>query len=76
MFYGPGIDNFDLTLQKGVRLADARSLEFRIEAFNAFNHTQFYGPASVDGQVEDPSFGKIVSAAPPRLLQFVAKFAF
>ena len=50
--------------------------EFRIEAFNAFNHAQFYGPASVDGQVEDPNFGRIVSAAAPRLVQLVAKFNF
>lgn len=76
VFYGPGINNFDLALQKNVRLADARSLEFRTEAFNAFNHTQFYGPASVDGQVEDPNFGHIVSAAAPRLIQLVAKFNF
>lgn len=76
IFYGPGIENFDLTLQKNVRLVESRSLEFRAEAFNAFNHTQFYGPASVDGQVEDPNFGHIVSAAPPRLVQLVAKFTF
>jgi hypothetical protein len=76
VFYGPGINNFDLTLQKTVRLAEARSLDFRVEAFNAFNHAQFYGPASVDGQVEDPNFGHIVSAAQPRLVQFVAKFNF
>ena len=66
-FHGPGIENFDLTLQKSVRLADAKSIDIRAEAFNAFNHAQFYGPASVDGQVEDPNFGKIVSAAAPVL---------
>ena len=76
IFYGPGINNFDLALQKNIRLAEARSLEFRAEAFNAFNHTQFYGPASVDGQVEDPNFGHIVSAATPRLVQLAAKFNF
>jgi hypothetical protein len=77
IFYGPGIDDFDLTLQKNVRLAEARSLEFRAEAFNAFNHAQFYGPASVDGQVGDTTnFGHIVSAAAPRLVQLVVKFNF
>jgi hypothetical protein len=76
VFYGPGIDNSDLTLQKNVRLTEAKALEFRIEAFNAFNHAQFYGPASVDGQVEDPNFGRIVSAAAPRLVQLVAKLNF
>jgi hypothetical protein len=76
IFHGPGIENFDMTLQKSVRLADTRSVEFRMEAFNALNHTQFYGPASVDGQVEDPNFGHIVRAAAPRLVQLVAKLSF
>jgi hypothetical protein len=77
VFYGPGIENFDLTIQKNVRLAESKSLEFRAEAFNAFNHSQFYGPASVDGQVDDTQhFGNIVSAAAPRLVQLVAKFSF
>lgn len=76
MFYGPGIEDFDMTLQKDVKLSEGRGLEFRIEAFNAFNHTQFYGPAAVDGQVEDPNFGKIVSAAAPRLLQLATKLTF
>jgi hypothetical protein len=77
IFYGPGINNFDMTLRKNLRLADARAFEFRLEAFNTFNHAQFYGPSSVDGQIEDTNnFGKIVSAAPPRLIQLAAKFSF
>jgi hypothetical protein len=77
VFYGPGIENFDLTLEKGLRFAGERSLHLRLEGFNAFNHTQFDGPASVDGQVEDTdNFGKIVSAASPRLVQLSAKFLF
>ena len=75
-FYGPGIENFDMTLQKGVRLSDGRRLEFRAEAFNVFNHAQFYGPAAVDGQIEDPAFGQIESAQSPRLMQLAAKFSF
>jgi len=75
-FYGPGIENFDMALKKNLQFGESRSLEIRAEAFNAFNHAQFYGPASVDGQVEDPNFGHIVSATPPRLVQLVAKFAF
>jgi hypothetical protein len=76
MFYGPGIDNFDLTLQKSLRLRESKSLDLRLEGFNAFNHVQFYGPAAVDGQIEDPSFGHIESAAAPRLVQLAAKFSF
>ena len=76
IFYGPGINNFDMTLRKDVRLSDAKSFEFRVEAFNVFNHAQFYGPASVDGQIENPDFGAIVDAATPRLMQLAAKFSF
>jgi hypothetical protein len=39
------------------------------------DHAQFYGPAAVDGQVEDPNYGQIVNAAAPRLVQLAAKFA-
>jgi hypothetical protein len=76
-FYGPGIDNFDMTLTKIVRVTESKSFEFRVEGFNVFNHAQFYGAGSVDGEVNnDPHFGEVVSAAAPRLLQLGAKFAF
>jgi hypothetical protein len=75
-FYGPGINNWDMTLNKSLRLSESKSLEFRFEAFNAFNHAQFYGPASVDGEVNDPHFGQVVSAAAPRLVQLATKFSF
>ncbi len=76
IFYGPGIENYDVNLQKEVHLRDMQSVTFRLEAFNLFNHAQFFGPASVNGQIEDPNFGSIVSVASPRLLQLAAKFSF
>jgi Carboxypeptidase regulatory-like domain len=75
-FYGPGIDNFDITLAKLLKVTETKSFEFRLEAFNVFNHAQFYGPATVDGEVNDPHFGDVVTASPPRLLQVAAKFTF
>jgi hypothetical protein len=75
-FYGPGIENIDMALAKTVRLAESRSLAFRLEAFNVFNHAQFYGPAAVDGDISSAKFGRIVSAASPRLVQLAAKFLF
>jgi hypothetical protein len=75
-FYGPGISNFDLTLTKLTRITESTSLELRFEGFNVSNHAQFYGAASVDGEVNDPHFGGVVSAASPRLVQFAAKFVF
>lgn len=76
MFYEPGIENFDMTLQKSVQFRDTKSLELRLEGFNAFNHAQFYGPAAVDGQIEDPNFGNIEGAASPRLMQLALKYSF
>ncbi len=76
-FHGPGINNFDMTLTKRLRVTESKSFEFRVEGFNVFNHAQFYGPASVDGEVNnDPHFGQIVSAAAPRLVQIATKFEF
>jgi hypothetical protein len=38
----PGINNFDGRLQRRFRLgSERRTLDLRVEAFNAFNHTQF-----------------------------------
>ncbi|HUK46643.1 MAG TPA: hypothetical protein VLW06_03585, partial [Terriglobales bacterium] len=76
-FYGPGINNFDLQLTKNLRLTESKSLDFRAEAFNAFNHAQFYGPAAVDGEVENTrTFGRVISAVDPRLIQLAVKFTF
>ncbi len=75
-FYGPGIENFDAILKKVLNLGEKRSLELRFEAFNTLNHAQFYGPAAVDGQRDDPAFGEIENSASPRLVQLGAKFAF
>jgi hypothetical protein len=75
-FYGPGLDNYDMALLKNVHLTESKSLQFRIEAFNIFNHAQFFGPQSVDGNIDSSTFGDVVSAQPPRLVQLAAKFNF
>ena len=75
-FHGPGLENFDMQIGKNIRITESKSLEIRAEAFNVFNHAQFFGPASVDGVVEDSNFGHVVSAAAPRLMQVAAKFHF
>ena len=76
-FSGPGIDNYDMSLQKSLSLPESRSLVLRIEGFNVFNHAQFYGPQAINGNITDNSkFGYVVSAAAPRLLQLAAKLVF
>ena len=75
-FYGPGIENFDVSLLKDIHLAGRRTLQLRAEAFNVLNHPQFYGAGSVDGNITSSTFGQIVGAASPRLIQLAAKYQF
>ncbi|HEY4950724.1 MAG TPA: carboxypeptidase regulatory-like domain-containing protein [Candidatus Acidoferrales bacterium] len=75
-FYGPGINNFDMALHKVTKLTENKSFEFRFETFNTFNHAQFDGSGSVDGNINDATFGQVVKAAPPRISQVALKFLF
>ena len=75
-FYGPGADNYDMAVAKNLALTESKSLLFRVEAFNVFNHTQFNGPSSVDGNIGSTTFGNAISASPPRILQGALKFNF
>jgi hypothetical protein len=68
--------NFDLALLKSFRLTESKALQFRLESFNTFNHTQFFGPAVVNGDIGSNLFGQVVKAAPPRLVQVALKFTF
>ena len=75
-FHGPGMANFDTALLKNLRLTESKSLQFRLEGFNVFNHAQFFGPQAVDGNIGSGTFGQVVSAMAPRLVQLGAKFTF
>lgn len=75
-FYGPGANNFDMAMAKKLPVTESKSLLFRIEAFNVFNHTQFTGPAAIDGDIGSSTFSNAISAAPARVMQAAAKFTF
>ncbi len=75
-FYGPGIENFDMALEKVTQLTESKSLELRAEAFNVFNHAQFFGAASVNGNISSGAFGTVVSADAPRQVQVAMRFRF
>ncbi len=57
-------------------MAESKSLQVRAEAFNLFNHAQFYGPNSVNGNISTATFGDVVSSAAPRLMQIAVKMVF
>src|SRR5580658_1753109 len=75
-FHGPGMENFDIALLKNLHVTESKSVQLRIEGFNVFNHAQFFGPQAVDGNISSSTFGQVVSAAAPRLVQAGVKFTF
>lgn len=75
-FYGPGTDNYDMAVAKNLPLTESKAVLFRVEAFNVFNHAQFNGATAVDGNIGSSTFGNVISAAPPRILQGALKFSF
>jgi hypothetical protein len=76
-FHGPGLNNFDMALLKDTKLTETKSIEFRFEAFNVFNHAQFSGAASPGfGAFDSGGFGVISAAFDPRVLQAALKFEF
>jgi hypothetical protein len=75
-FYGPGEDDTDLAVSKTTALHDGVAMELRVEAFNVFNHGQFFGPNAVNGNISSGDFGQIQTASPPRLMQIAARLTF
>lgn len=83
-----GINNFDFILSKRTPFGgESRYLELRLEAFNAFNHTQFgptpestalggTAPTGVNLNVNSATFGQFVSARESRVIQLGARFQF
>jgi hypothetical protein len=82
-FHGPGINNWDLAIQKNVFFRpghEQQYLQLRLEGYNAFNHTQFCNPAGpypcVNNNVLSGSFGQVRTVSPSRLVQLAAKIYF
>jgi hypothetical protein len=75
-FSGPGMENLDATLSREFAMRENRGFEFRAEAFNVFNHAQFFGPATVEGNMSSGTFGHAVSAMAPRLMQIAVRYRF
>lgn len=74
---GPGQNNMDLSLAKTFALYERLHLEFRADAFNALNHTQWncVNTAYPSGNPEFP-FGSVCGAREARIAQLAAKLVF
>ena len=69
---GPGLDNWDLGVEKNFPLGrEATRLQLRAEMFNAWNHAQFEQPNGDAGA--GANFGRISATRSPRLIQAALK---
>ncbi len=66
ILHGPGTKQLDLSLFKSFQFTESSRLEFRTEAFNAFNTPQFNNPNVTIGFT---GVGKITSAGSPTVYQ-------
>jgi hypothetical protein len=78
---GPGINNFDTALFKDVTIHERLRFQFRAEAYNLFNHTQFSAwntTARFDakGNQINTQFGQDTAARNARIMQFALRLRF
>lgn len=70
---GPAFTNFDASLIRDFRVHEHTGLQFRAESFNIANHANFGLPVA---DLNSPSFGQVLNASSPRLMQFALKLSF
>ncbi len=71
---GPGFFNIDVGLSRSFKIREAQRMQLRFEFFNATNHVNFSNPGSNINNAT--TFGTILSAGDPRILQFALKYSF
>jgi hypothetical protein len=70
---GPGIQRYDLSLFKNIKMTEVVGMQFRLEAFNVFNHTNFQ---SIDTNLFSGTFGQVLDTHNPRIVQLGLKLNF
>jgi hypothetical protein len=81
-FRGPGRTNLDLALAKTTPITERVGAEFRVEAFNVLNHTEFANPdttltSGTFGQITSTTFGTGIAALQTqRILQLALRLMF
>jgi len=81
----PGEADFDASVSKDFKIHEALNFQFRVDAFNVINHTNFQAPSgglSVTAVgtnatfASSSGFGKITATQPNRQMQLSARFFF
>ncbi|MEO8593742.1 MAG: carboxypeptidase-like regulatory domain-containing protein [Candidatus Solibacter sp.] len=81
VFRGPGTNNWDLTIFKGIPVKEKSKLEFRWELYNVFNHVSFTAvntAAQFDNSNKqiNPLFGALTRDRAPRQMQLSLRLSF
>jgi hypothetical protein len=76
----PGLQAWDISLQRTFKLGERFAFEFRTSFFNAFNHPNFAEPAPgpangtlITASADDGSFDSHFGVGGPRNIQFMGK---
>lgn len=70
---GPGLQRWDISLFKNTKVNERINVQFRAEAFNVFNHTNF---DSLHTSFGFGSFGRVSTVRDPRIMQLGLKLYF
>ena len=76
----PGLNAWDISLQRTFRLGERVAFEFRTSFFNAFNHPNFAEPSpdlstTITATADDGSFDSHFGVGGPRNIQFMGKIS-
>jgi hypothetical protein len=74
----PGINNWDISIYKQIRLQERLRAQLRLETYNTFNHTQFSSLTTtarfnLQGEQVDPLFLEPSTARSPRRVQLALR---
>jgi hypothetical protein len=72
-YLAPGTVRIDVGVTRRFQLREKQTLEFRAEAFNMPNQVN---PGPPDTILSNSTFGKILSAGDPRIMQIALKYLF
>ena len=72
-FRAPGLEQWDLAVDKRFRITETAGVQFRSEFFNILNHTNFGVPGNI---TTSSAFGTIRSTYAARQVQFPLKVLF
>ena len=71
--FGPGAWDLDMSLSRTFPIQERMRIIVRAEVFNVMNHTRLGNPAT---SLSSNTFGQIITAGDPRIMQGAVKFMF